>query len=449
MITKKLKHNFTFDVELSLFQVQFNNVIHYAFNRYVDRKGNIKDAEVETLVKTNMNNIDLLDASFIKQAVSKAKTIYTSRKDENGDCDKVIFGGKYLFNKRIKNVISHNDFLEQRLQPIKVVGGKADNGNRKFSIDLKNHKVIFKRDKSHHYEIELNGYSKKDEELLYKLQEKYDLDKSSTKFTVELDKEYVYLTFEESEFSETNYNPVKNRVASIDMNPNYIALVIQDENGILLKRLYSLKPLNDFSGKKKNNKNKTIKKHLNNKRKHETLQISKDIVNTCIHYKVESFVAEDLNIKSKNANKGKRFNRLCLNNWLRKTLFNNLQKRCNLNNIQFSAVYAGYSSIKGQLENDKEIDSIAAAIEIGKRKNKNLKKFGDSKLKLKDLSNRWKNEVKQNFSKVPTWKEFSNFLKKKFKNSSYRNFFSENNKNIRVSYSLNSKNNYIKVYSFI
>ena len=96
-----------------------------------------------------------------------------------------------------------------------------------------------------------------------------------------------------------------------------------------------------------------------------------------------------------------------------------------------------------------EVDSIAAAIEIGKRKNKNLKKFGDSKLKLKDLSNRWKKEIKQNFSKVPIWKEVSGFLKKKFKNSSYRNFFSDENKNIRVSYSLNSKSNHVKVYSFI
>ena len=67
MITKKLKHNFTFDNELNLFQIQFNNVIHYAFNRYVDKKGNIKDSEVEELVKNNMNNIDLLDSSFIKQ----------------------------------------------------------------------------------------------------------------------------------------------------------------------------------------------------------------------------------------------------------------------------------------------------------------------------------------------------------------------------------------------
>ena len=396
-----------------------------------------------------MNNIDLLDASFIKQAVKKAKNIYSSRKEDDGTCEKVVFGGKNLFKKRKENKISKSEFQELRLLPIKVVGSQNDNGNRKFSIDLKNHKIIFKRDKSHHYEIELNGYSKKDEELLYKLQEKYDLDKKSTKFTVELDKEYIYITFDESEFSNSEYKGILNRTASIDMNPNYISLVIQDENGILLKQIYSLKELNEFSDKKKNKQNKIIKKHLNNKRKYETLQISKDIIKTCIHYKVESFVIEDLNIKSKSLNKGRKLNRLCLNNWLRNLLFNNLKKRCNLNNIQFYCVYAGYSSIKGQLENEMEVDSIAAAIEIGKRKNKNLKKFGDSKLKLKDLSNRWKKEVKTNFSKVPTWKEVSSFLKKKFKNSSYRNFFSDKNKNIRVSYSLNSKANYVKVYSFI
>lgn len=50
--------------------------------------------------------------------------------------------------------------------------------------------------------------------------------------------------------------------------------------------------------------------------------------------------------------------------------------------------------------------------------------FGDSRVEIGRLSCRWKNEINLYFKQVPSWKEASEFLKKKFKNSSYRNFFS-------------------------
>ena len=68
-------------------------------------------------------------------------------------------------------------------------------------------------------------------------------------------------------------------------------------------------------------------------------------------------------------------------------------------------------------------------------------------MEIGELSNHWKKEIISNFKQVPTWKNISDFLKKKF-NMSYRNFFSEFDKNIRVSYSLNSKNSYIFLYIY-
>ena len=68
-------------------------------------------------------------------------------------------------------------------------------------------------------------------------------------------------------------------------------------------------------------------------------------------------------------------------------------------------------------------------------------------MEIGELSNRWKKEIISNFKQVPTWKDISIFLKKKF-DMSYRNFFSEYNKNIQVSYSLNSKNSYIFLYIY-
>ena len=452
MITKKLMHSFKFDDELLRFQQEFNHVVCYAFNRYADSRGALKDSEIEQFVKKNMNNISMLDASFVKQAVLKAKAVYQANKDSDGVCGPVIFGGRYNFRRRSYKNITREEFRQNTLLPIRCVGGKSDNGNRKFDIDLKNHRVIFKRDKSHHYEIKLSTYSKDDETLLFLLQDRHDSDNKSVCFTVELDNEYVYLTFDESMFMDKTYAGIHDRVASIDMNPNYIALVIQDKSkGILLKQLYSIKDLNDLDDrnryKDKKDKRKW-RKYLNNKKKHETLHIAKDIVKVCRHYRVESFVIEDLGIKSKDAGKGRKYNKLVLNHWQRNLLFNNLHKRCNLSGIEFVPVWAGYSSIKGQLEHDDEIDSIAAAIEIGDRKGKDLKDFGDTRVELGRLSNRWKNEMAGNFKRAPSWKQVSEYLKRDSA-PSYRNLFSETNTRIRVSHSLSSPRSCVKLYDFI
>ena len=448
MITIKLKLKNTFG-EAELIK-QFNNVIRFAYNRYAD--GNIKkDSEIVRLIKSTMNHIDKLDSAMIEEAVKRAKHIFNIQKSHG--TEKIIFGGKSNWNRYNKGLISKEEFEENKLLPLYSVGSHGSRGNRKFELDLKNNHVLFKKSRSEHFDLYFHNPSKNQKLLLDKLQDLYDKDKHLTCFTVQLSKEYIWITFDEIPFAEKTFVSKKGRIASIDMNPNYIALVIQDEDGtIILKELFSTKAINDFDKRKhyENRENKTKwRSHLNNKRKHETLQISKQIINLCIHYKVESFLIEDLNIKSKDSGKGKAFNKLCLNHWDRNLLFNNLQKRCNLNGIEFDPVFAGYSSIKGQLEHEDEVDSIAAAIEIGQRKNKDLRNMKSTQVDMGMLSNRWKKEITSNFNHVPTWDEISSFLKKKFKNSSYRNFFSEDNPNIGVSFSFKSVHSYVKTYVFI
>ena len=56
MITIKLKlkeKQNGYDILLK----QFNNVIRFAYNRYSDNQGNIKDSDVANIVKSTMNNI--------------------------------------------------------------------------------------------------------------------------------------------------------------------------------------------------------------------------------------------------------------------------------------------------------------------------------------------------------------------------------------------------------
>ena len=436
MITIKLKLKDKHE-EYDCLLKEFNKSVRLAYNCY-RKNSSIKDSDVEKYLKSlNIN----LDASFIKQSVLKAKELKNK--------EKVIFGGKKNFRDRLKGLISKEEYREKRLLPIRVVGSKNDNGNRKFSLDISNHQIIFKPNRSNHYKLEFIS-GKNQLKLLKKFQEIYDKNKKSFAFTIELNKNYIWITVDELICKNDSYKSKNNRIASIDMNPNYVALVIQDNEKIMLKKLYSLKELNDLD-KKKNYKNKENKieyrKYLHNKRKFETLEISKNIVDLCKQYHVESFVIEDLSIKSSNKKLGRRFNKSCNNDWLRNSFAKNLEKRCNLIGIKFHKVFSGWSSIKGQLENEKEIDSIAAAIEIGKRKDKNLKNFGNTKVEVENLSNRWKKEINSNFKQVPTWRDISEFLKNKFKNS-YRNLFSIEKFN-GVSYSLNSNKSYIKLYCFI
>ena len=287
--------------------------------------------------------------------------------------------------------------------------------------------------------------------MLAELQGRYDA-REEVYFTVELSKDYVTLIVDEKDFAK-DIPHIDGRTASIDMNPNYIALVIRDENGEFLQQeIFDFKQLSNLDNKKnykfKEDKQKW-RSHLNSKRKHEVLQVAKRIAKQCAHYQVSYFVIEDLNIKSKDHGKGRSFNKLCNNSWQRRLFASNLRKRMNLMKIRFHEVYAGYSSIKGVLENDGKVDSIASAIEIGNRlNNKDLRKFGDSKIELGDLSNRWKNEISSNFKQVPSWKEVSSFLKSNYPGNSYRVLFSEQHPLLRVSSRMGSKHSFVKIRIF-
>ena len=110
-------------------------------------------------------------------------------------------------------------------------------------------------------------------------------------------------------------------------------------------------------------------KHNNNKRDAELLHISKDLINKALHYKVETFAIEDLSIKSSDKDKGKNYNALCNNHWIRNAFINNLKKRCRLYNLRLLEVKPEYSSFIGNFvfRDLKLPDMILSSIEVGRR----------------------------------------------------------------------------------
>lgn len=441
MIAIKLKRIDNEDV--SELQRQFGNAVRFSFNRYADSNGTLTDAQVTRLAH-RMNSVDRLDSTMLLMASRKAHSIYKAF--EKQGIDSLVFGGRSNWNRYQKHLITKEEFIANRQLPICVEGDKSHRGNRKFALDLNNDRIIFKPSRSEHYDIKFTHYGRVQRALLAELQRRYD-NREEICFTAELSKDFITLIVDENDFAQ-EVTHIDGRCASIDMNPNYVALVIRDENGeFLVQEIFDFKRLSELD-KRKSYKSKQDKvkwrSHLNSKRKHEVLQVAKQ----CAHYQVSDFVIEDLNIKSKDFNKGKTFNKLCNNSWKRRLLASNLRKRMNLMKIRFHEVYAGYSSIKGVLENDGKVDSIASAIEIGNRKGKDLKKFGDSKVKLGELGNRWKKELALNFKQAPSWKEVSDFLKSNYPGNSYRVLFSEQHPLLRVSSRMGSEKSFVKVHVF-
>ena len=167
---------------------------------------------------------------------------------------------------------------------------------------------------------------------------------------------------------------------AIDMNPNYIGWSIVDWNGegendfrIIKTGIFSIEKINKLDEQLRKYSGTdsidSIKIYLTNKRTYETYQISKKLIDICLYYQCESFCIEDLNIKSKDVERGKRYNRLVNNNWCRNKLELNLQKRCNIFYIKFIKVKPDFSSFVGNFlfRSLNLPDMVLASIEIGRR----------------------------------------------------------------------------------
>ena len=178
------------------------------------------------------------------------------------------------------------------------------------------------------------------------------------------------------------------------MNPNYIGYSIVDwkssnEFKVITTGVYSIKELNDkdFNLKGKGFSSSSKERiYLSNKRQHEILEISKNLINKAIYYKCSIFSMEDLNMKSSNKENGKHFNKLVNNLWCRNLLVNNISKRCNIFKIKLLKVKPEYSSFIGNfLFRSLDLpDMVLSSIEISRRayefynqyviKTKNIKK---------------------------------------------------------------------------
>lgn len=370
LITRKIKYSFSTNEEKLDFlniQKQYSNVLHFTYNRIFENN-KLKTKEL-TKLQHSLKNINL-NSHLLSSVIFDSKSLIKKNKDKQ-----IIFGGKKLFFDRLKGNINKDEFKIKKLSPVTSIGETIQKGNRLFSI-IDENTIIFKHFKNQHFKLNLK-VSKSCKKELLKLQEL--MNNKEIPVTVKLDSEYIYLTFDYNKVKEeVKFNHVKNRIMSIDQNPNYIGWSIVDwknENNysIVDKGIISLKPLNDIYFKLNKLKNVDSKDrrriYNNNKRRYEVSKIGQMLVKIAKHFQCQIFSVEDLKIKNSDKEKGKRFNSLCNNLWCRNNLYSQLRKYSNLYGIKFLEVISNYSSFIGNLVYRKEYlpDMVLSSIEIGRR----------------------------------------------------------------------------------
>ena len=367
MITLKIKYTTTED-GLNLikeYRKQYSSVLHYAYNR---RYEGVSEKNIEYQISL-LNNIPLIKSYLKRCAVKNATQLI-----KDGDKKQLIFGGKKNFIDRCKGKITKNEFNDKRLSKLFIIGETNYHGNRFVIINEDLESFTFKPTRKDKLILTIDGRYKRYKSILNKL---YHLQQDKQiSITYQLDNEYIYLTYDETLLNQfVDYKPIKNRIFAIDLNPNYVGWSVVDWKNsskfeVVKSGVISIKDINDidFGLKGKSSESKE-RIHINNKRKFETYEISKLLVNTAIYYRCEVFGLEELNIKSKDTDKGKYFNKLVNNVWNRNKLVNNIKKRCNVYSIRVMLAKPNYSSFVGNfLFRDLKLpDMVLASIEIGRR----------------------------------------------------------------------------------
>lgn len=417
---------------------QYSNCLHFMYNR-------VSDGLSETQIKhLNINNIELLDSWFKQSCIKDAIQINNTNKDK-----KVVFGGRQNFIKRTKNLISKEEYLLNRLSPLYSIGEGSNpsvKSNRKFQLYQDLSFIMFQPNRKTKIQLFLPKLNKNYSETLKQLYLKQE--EKNFSITYKLDTKYIYISFDEIILKKENARiPIKNRIMAIDLNPNYIGFSVVDwqnscDYKIIKSGVFSIKHLNDIEYEYKSLKLSSDDKkkiYLNNKRTYETLNISKKLIDISLYYNVEIFSLEELNIKSSDKKKGKNYNRLVNNNWIREKFYNNLNKRCTIYGINLIKVKPEYSSFIGNIIYRKHElpDMVLSSLEIGRR---GYEFYNQYITKQKEIKKNIISPEKEFYisSIIKSLEEFN--IEEKFDDLIKLYYFFKKNSNIKYRVSLDSLN---------
>lgn len=363
-ITLKIKYSTENSSRIKELIKNYNSLFGLTYNYMFENK---KSSTKSIFEYINSKNNIFLDTYFKNGAIFDAKgEIAKDRKK------KIVFGGKKLFLKRQNNKISKEDYKIAKLRPLNVVGAAYNHGNCKFQVISEN-EILFKPSSKEHFSLKLETVGKNYQKYLKILCALQKEDRVPITYKLGLD--YVYASFDIADImSYKKVSKKKDRIFAIDLNPNYIGWTVVDwknseTHSTIKAGVISLKDLNDFDNSLNAPSHSSIKKKIANKRNFETIQIAHQLVKLANHYHCMMFALEDLSIESSDKGKGKKYNKLCNNQWNRRRMTSTLEKLCSLYEIIWRQVMANFSSFEGNLiyRREKLPDMCLSSIEIGRR----------------------------------------------------------------------------------
>ena len=357
--TLKLKHDPRGDVDaFTARRKQYSSLFRILYNKLVDNPS-LKYDDAVKIVST-YNNLELNDSYLRNAAFQDAKAEYDSdiKKDNKGH--KVIFGGKDNFIARRKNLITKEEYKESRLRPLYVIGEANKGGNGRFKI--RNRRYI---DYYENGEV-LFSFRIKDKRsrMLAILKKKQD--NKELAITYKADSEYIYISFEEQLDLDLNRLVIPNRYMAIDLNPEYIGIVIFDViNGkrkLVASDNFDMSEIIKRHIDSKSASDSEESKYWNNKRKYELKEVNKRIFNMACHFGCSYIVIEKLHFKN---SKGRK----CTVQWNKRLTIEYLMSRCYVKGFtKLLQVNPAFTSIIGNIICKHYIpDMCRSAYEIGYR----------------------------------------------------------------------------------
>lgn len=337
-----------------------------AFNdRNTSNKEKIKDNINDLLEIKKLNN------KQFKRLISLQKSLK----------NKVVFGNKNELTKLSKNNGDRYKWKESRLLPLIYYGETSRKGNRFFDFSKMDEGIIIFKPENTKIKIpiKLNRFNKYKEikkltnlainkeipitvKLTYnKILLSYDVSILNGT-NVDIKKFYKEISYikdkEKRKFLISNHykeheNNLKkgklDRYIGLDLNPDGIGYSIVDKNmNIINKGYYDLSKIYDT-----------------NKRKYESSIVIKDIFKLIKHYKIHTFILEELDLKIKD-NGNKVSNRKINNLWNRTYIKELIEKRCAETGTILTYINPVYTSFIGNIIHN-EYDPIAASLEVVRR----------------------------------------------------------------------------------
>jgi IS605 OrfB family transposase len=389
------------------YQLQYSAIFRFSYERTSE---GLNQKDIRALVKERWSNPksdneDSVNSWIAQCAIVDAQSQHAAHQSQFKSGQRknirVIWGGKGNLRKRSQGKLSSSEWHQLRLRPMELQGEAAHKSNRLFDFSrLSDNILIYKPNKHIRIEIPFHVNSNQRKQIQYLIN-----NIGLIPIQVQLKRGQICLSFEQEKSSTINKLScrISYRILGIDQNPNYIGISIIDfkdgKEHLVTSKVYSW------------SKNSRVD---DNKRDHETKEISHDIIRLAKHYRVSEIGIEDLKMGSRDAKKGRNFNRLVNNQWNRELFQWTISKLSDQSGIEVSKVNCAYSSTIGNLLHADLPDPCAAAWEIARRAHCKYKKslcmFPPLKLEQIKPLNQWKKDG-FDLTNITSWVDLHNSIK--------------------------------------